>query len=105
MATKTPTREGTFERIVDELQDLGRQVGDRLGNLFEDDDVRAHLQDVGQAVDDLRLAVLRQIRGEAATKPLDEMTVEELHELASEREIPGRSKMHKAELIDALRKG
>jgi hypothetical protein len=49
--------------------------------------------------------VLRRIQGEPAAKPLEQMTVRELHELASERQIPGRSSMGKAELIDALRKG
>lgn len=34
--------------------------------------------------------------------PLEELTVRELHRLAREREIPGRSSMNKAELINAL---
>jgi hypothetical protein len=35
-------------------------------------------------------------------KPLDEMNMTELRDLASERDIPGRSSMHRAELIAAL---
>jgi hypothetical protein len=46
--------------------------------------------------------VLRHIRGEPTAKPLEIMTVLELHELASERKIAGRPSMCKAELIDAL---
>jgi Rho termination factor, N-terminal domain len=58
--------------------------------------------------------VLRRIHGEPAAKPpeekaggatpIEEMTVRELRKLASERQIPGRASMSKAELIDALRK-
>ena len=104
MATKTPTRE-SFERVVDELQDFGRQASDRLTELFKDETVKERMHEVGKAIEELRLAVLRQVRCGAATTPFEEMTVEELHDLATEREIPGRSTMNKAELIDALRKG
>jgi hypothetical protein len=41
--------------------------------------------------------------GKPATAPFEDMTVKELHELARERDIAGRSSMNKAELIDALR--
>ena len=37
------------------------------------------------------------------SRPYDERTVEELNELAREREISGRSTMNKAQLIKALR--
>ena len=37
------------------------------------------------------------------SRPYEERTVDELHGLASERDIDGRSKMNKSELIKALR--
>lgn len=41
---------------------------------------------------------------QAADRMMQDMTVRELHELATRRHIPGRSAMNKAELVDALRK-
>ena len=42
--------------------------------------------------------------GVVAEQPLDSMTRDELYELARERDIPGRSRMKKDELRDALRR-
>jgi hypothetical protein len=42
------------------------------------------------------MAVLRRIRVQPTAKPLEDMTVSELHELASEPKIAGRSSMSKA---------
>lgn len=94
-----------LEKVVRQLQDAADEAGDRMSKFIEDADVKRRFSDAVDALDDVRLEVLRRMHGEPATKPLEEMTVKELHELASEREIPGRSSMNKAELIDALRTG
>jgi hypothetical protein len=43
-------------------------------------------------------------RGGAAGRALEDRNREQLYELAKKRNVPGRSKMGKWELIDALRK-
>jgi hypothetical protein len=75
-----------------------------MGDLFTDQVVRKHLEEAGHALEDVWNDIVEHLRMAAAAKPLDEMTVEELHELATERGIPGRSKMHRDELIEALRR-
>jgi hypothetical protein len=98
-------REGALQDLIGQLEDTAKQAGDRISEYLAEARVRQRLADAADAIKDVRLAVLRRIQGEPAAKPLEEMTVRELHELASERQIPGRSSMGKAELIDALRKG
>lgn len=101
-------RKGTLDslkKLLGQVEQAVEAAGERVVSFAEDAEVKRRLSDAVDALDDVRLALLRRIRGEPATKPLEEMTVRELHELASEREIPGRSSMNKAELIDALRKG
>jgi hypothetical protein len=98
-------REGARQDLIGQLEDTAKQAGDRISEYLAEARVRQRLADAADAIKDVRLAVLRRIQGEPAAKPLEEMTVRELHELASERQIPGRSSMGKAELIDALRKG
>lgn len=105
MTTKTTSRELTFEQLMDDLREVGREAAERFGHLFSDDQFRTHLREMGEALEDMWAEAAEQVRKAAEAKPLDEMTVDELHELATERKIPGRSRMHKAELIDALRKG
>ena len=104
MTTKTTPREVTFEKMMDDLRDVGREAADRFGHLFSDEQFRTHLREMGKALEDMWAEAADQVRKAAGSKPLDDMTVEELHELATERKVPGRSKMHKAELIEALRK-
>jgi hypothetical protein len=105
MADKESPELSSLERMMRQLQDAAEEAGDRMSKFVQEADVKRRFSDALDALDDVRLEVLRRVRGEPATKPLDEMTVKELHELASEREIAGRSSMNKAELIDALRRG
>ena len=93
-----------LRKLLAQLQEAADEAGDRMSKFVQDADVRRRISDAVDALDDVRLEVIRRMRGEPATPPLDEMTLKELHQLASEREIPGRSSMNKAELIDALRR-
>lgn len=88
---------------ISRLEDAVGEAGDRVSGFVKEAEIKQRLSDALDAIDDVRLEVLRRVRGGPATKPLDEMTVKELHALASERDIEGRSTMNKAELIDALR--
>jgi Rho termination factor, N-terminal domain len=105
MARRTTKRDGSLQDLIGQLEDTAKQAGDRISEYLTEARVRQRLTDAADAINDVRLAVLRRIHGEPAAKPLEEMTVRELHELASERQVPGRSSMSKAQLIDALRKG
>jgi hypothetical protein len=106
MARTTATnREGALQDLIGELEDTAKQAGDRITECLVEARVRQRLADAADAIKDVRLAVLRRLQGEPAAKPLEDMTVRELHELAGERQLPGRPSMSKAELLDALRKG
>jgi hypothetical protein len=111
MARKTTTkREGALQDLIGQLEDTAKQAGDRISEYLAEARVRERLADAADAIKDVRLAVLRRIHGEppaekaAGAAPLEEMTFRELRRLASERQIPGRASMSKAELIAALRK-
>lgn len=94
-----------LETLVNRLREARKEAGDRLSDLLAEAAVRERAAAVGDRIEDLRLELTRRLRrGEPATKPLDDMTVRELHELASRRQIAGRSSMNKSELIDALRR-
>ena len=102
--TTSPKGMKSLRDVVAQFEDAMKDVGERISGFFDEVDVRRRMSDALDALDDLRLEAIRRVQGESATKSLEEMTVKELHELASEQEIPGRSSMDKAELIDALRK-
>lgn len=101
-ATKS-LKEMSIQDLIDQLEDTSSQARGRLEELLDDIGLRDRFCHATESLNDLRMTLLRQLRGGPATKPLDEMTLDELHHLASEREVPGRSHMNKAELIDALR--
>jgi hypothetical protein len=105
MTTRTVKHENALQHLIGQLEDLAKQAGDHISDYLSEARIRQRLSDAGDAINDVRQAVLRRIHGEPAAKPLEEMTVRELHELASEQQIPGRSSMSKADLIDALRAG
>jgi iron-sulfur cluster repair protein YtfE (RIC family) len=85
------------------LDDLGRQVEQRkqrlMGEVGEYGEAPAPL--VESAAPSTNLDRPTEVRGRAATD-LDEMTRDELYELAKDAGIEGRSKMKKAELKRAL---
>lgn len=102
MTEKKDRDVNSLRELYERLEDAVGEAGDRIREFVNDADVKQRLSDAIDALDDVRLEVLRRVRGESATKPLDEMTIKELHALAGEREIEGRSSMNKAELIAAL---
>lgn len=98
------TKDGDgLEGLVRQLQDLGNEAGARLKDFLDDVEVKQRFHAIQDGIEDLRLELERRFRGGPATRPFEEMNVQELHHLAGERNIEGRSSMNKAELIDALR--
>ena len=96
-------RYGPLRDVLARLEDVANEAGDRMSKFLDDVEVKRRLNDAVDALDDVRLEVVRRMTGKPATAPFEDMTVKELHELARERDIAGRSSMNKAELIDALR--
>ena len=104
MSTKTPQRTDPMQQLVDRVRQVSWEAGDKMADLLTEPAVRARVDAIADRIDDLRLELARRLRhSETGTRPLEDMTVEELHELAARHDIKGRSSMHKAELIDALR--
>jgi hypothetical protein len=66
-------------------------------------DVEEATRKAEEAVEDVKRAAKRTVGTSTDSRVYEDRTRDELYDLAAEREIPGRSKMRKAELIDALR--
>jgi phage-related minor tail protein len=93
-----------LQNLVNRLRQIRNEAGDRLGDVLTEASVRERAAAVAAKIEDLRLELVkRSYRGKPAAKPLQDMTVRELHQLATKRDIAGRSSMNKAELVDALR--
>jgi hypothetical protein len=93
-----------LQELSDRLRDIAVHGGDRLAELLEQPMVRAQIDDVADRIDALRREAARYLRDETPlATPLEELSVEQLHVMATKREIEGRSSMHKQELVDALR--
>jgi inhibitor of KinA sporulation pathway (predicted exonuclease) len=98
-------QEDILQSLVKRIRQLRKEFGDRLGDVLTEAAVRERAAAVSDKIEDLRLELAkRRPRGRPAAKPVKDMTVRELHQLAAKRDIAGRSSMNKAELIDALRK-
>src|ERR1700750_161903 len=105
-----------LQSLVDRLREIQKQAGGRLGHVLADASVRQRAAAVADKIEDLRDELTRSLRharpAAAPAKPaasppakpaprrsakaLDDMTVQELRHLATERHIAGRSSMNKA---------
>jgi hypothetical protein len=93
-----------IEDLVDRLQSIAVQGGDRLAAFLEEQPVRAQVDDISDRIDKLLREAAQYLRESTPlATPLEDMTIEQLHELATKRQIDGRSHMNKSELIEALR--
>lgn len=98
-----------LQSLVNRLREARKEAGDRLGEVLAETSVRERAAAVADKIEDLRLELTRRLRHseppaeQPPAKPLQDMTVHELHHLAAKRHIAGRSSMNKARLIDALR--
>ena len=98
-----------LQSLVNRLREARKQAGGRLGEVLAEASVRERAAAVADKIEDLRLELIRRLRhaepsAKPPARPLQNMTVHELHRLAAVRHIAGRSSMNKAELVDALQK-
>jgi hypothetical protein len=93
-----------LEELIDRLRGVAVQGGDRLAAFLEEQPVRAQVDDISDRIDKLLREAAQYLRDNTPlATPLEDMTVEQLHDLAAKRRIEGRSHMNKEQLIDALR--
>jgi hypothetical protein len=93
-----------IDDLIERLRGFAVQGGDRLAAFLEEQPVRAQVDDISDRIDELLREAAQYLRESTPlATPLEDMTVEQLHELAAKRQIEGRSHMNKSQLIDALR--
>jgi hypothetical protein len=93
-----------IDDLIERLRGFAVQGGDRLAAFLEEQPVRAQVDDISDRIDELLREAAQYLRESTPlATPLEDMTVEQLHELAAKRQIDGRSHMNKSQLIDALR--
>lgn len=94
----------SLQNLIDNLHEVVMEGGDRVADLLTRASVRDRIDELAEKIDELRLEIARSLRDDTPlARPLEELSVEDLHELATNRHIEGRSSMNKAELVDALR--
>ncbi len=94
----------SLQQLIDNLHEVVVEGGDRVADLLTRASVRDRIDELAEKIDELRLEVARSLRDDTPlARPLDELSIDELHDLAGKRHIEGRSSMNKAELVDALR--
>ena len=71
MTEKKDRDVNSLRELYERLEDAVGEAGDRIREFVNDADVKQRLSDAIDALDDVRLEVLRRVRGESATKPLD----------------------------------